>query len=88
MRKISMGEILGTKQGNEITLDNLHEFLGVDKTPDMPRNAVGRHRLIQALRGRYGDQFRNVKMLKKLVDDFDAEIRHAETIHKLKKIKV
>lgn len=67
-------------------LSRLHEVLG-DSMPDLPRNAVGRHRLIRALNQRFGPNFRSLPGIQDLVGQFDHEVSFEERVAKIKQIK-
>jgi len=68
----SLNEMMG--KGTEISLDNVSEFLG-EKMPELPLDRVGRLRLQRALKNRFGEGFRNIPGIKKLMNDFDKKIR-------------
>lgn len=86
MSKTSLSELMGTAGAGGISLSNLHEVLG-HHTPELPRDAVGRMRLIQALHQRFGPGFRNLPGINSLIDEFDGEARHEETKRKLAAIR-
>lgn len=85
MARASLGELIG-KGNNSVSLDNLGEVLG-ERMPELPRNAIGRNRLIQSLRHRFGDQFRNIPGVKQAIADFDEEVRFAGVLYDMKNIK-
>ena len=85
-RKVSMNEILGKNAGPKISLDNLHEVLG-EKMPRLPKNRVGRMRLIQALKNRFGSGFRNLPGVQEVMTDFDQNIKTQSTLNKMRMIK-
>lgn len=85
--KISLGELVGSKAASSgISLDNLKDFLG-DKEPNITLDAVGKFRLTNALRERFGDGYRNIKGVPDLLDDFDQRVKHAKLKHQLSGIK-
>lgn len=86
-KKVSLAELMG-KSGAQggIELSRLHEVLG-DKTPELPRNPVGRHRLITALAQRFGPNFRNMPGVSGLMRQFDGEIDFERRLAQLKQIK-
>lgn len=69
-----------------MSLDRLSDVLGA-KTPELPRNTIGRFRLTNALRERFGDGYRNIPGVKQLLTDFDEEVRFKGVMHDMKKIK-
>lgn len=82
-----MGGSGGQKTGRAPSLENLHELLG-EKMPKIPLNGVGRVRLIQALKNRFGVGYRNLPGISDMLKDFDVHIEHAERVEKMRRIKV
>lgn len=76
-KKASLAELMGAtaaEQGTQgLRLSQLGSILG-DAMPELPRNAVGRHRLIRALQQRFGPNFRSLPGVMDLVREFDARI--------------
>jgi hypothetical protein len=84
--KQSLAELMGNAGSQGIQLSRLHEVLG-EATPELPRNAVGRHRLIMALNQRFGANFRALPGVKEVVKQFDHEIEFEKSCEKLRAIK-
>lgn len=88
--KLSLAELMGSKGAEHaqqgMQLSRLHEVLG-DAMPDLPRNSVGRHRLIRALNQRFGKNFRSLPGIQDLVGQFDGEVAFEERAAKIKQIK-
>lgn len=88
-KKVSLNELMGkagSKAGN-MSLDDLKDILG-ERMPEMPRNQVGRFRLIRSLKQRFGDGFRNIPGVKGLIKEFDEDIEFQQKLDKMKSIKV
>lgn len=87
MKKVSLAEVMGTQgsQGN-LKLSSLRDLLG-EAMPDMPRNSVGRHRLVRSLQQRFGSNFRSLPGISGLVKEFDAEIEFEKKLAKIRAIK-
>lgn len=90
-RKLSLAELMGVdaaKAGNSGTLrlNKLPEILG-DAMPELPRNAVGRYRLIRALGQRFGPNWRSLPGVKDLISEFDDVVDLELRVAKIKKIK-
>jgi len=84
----SLNEIFGKSgEKEEYELGDLKELLG-EKMPEMKFNAVGRVRLLKALKIRFGDGFRNIPKLKSLIKQFDGEIKTDLDIRKIKMMKM
>lgn len=81
----SLNELLGSGKSapKEISLDNLGEVLG-EKMPEIQFSPVGRMRLMTALRNRFGDGFRNIPGISKVIKEFD---HHADFNVKLMQMK-
>lgn len=90
-RKLSLSELMGKAgasraSGGGLTLEHLPELLG-ENLPDLPRNAVGRHRLIRSLQQRFGSNFRSLPGVADLVKKFDDEIAFEDRVQRLKTVK-
>lgn len=75
-KKASLAELMGTKaagSGGRLSLSQLPDILG-DAMPELPRTAVGRHRLIRALQQRFGPNFRSLPGVMDLVKEFDLDL--------------
>ena len=68
----TLGEIMGSK-AKEVSLRALPEILG-EKMPELPRDGVGRLRLMKALRNRFGEGFKNIPGVKGMLKEFDSEV--------------
>jgi len=86
--KAHMSEVMGkTGATQKITLANLPEILG-EKMPRLPLNRVGKVRLIQALKNRYGGSYRNLPGVSELLHEFETETEHDDMLAKMRKIKI
>lgn len=88
-KKLSLAELMGTKaagSGGKLSLSQLPGILG-DAMPDLPKTAVGRHRLVRALQQRFGNNFRSLPGVKDLVKEFDDDIALERRIAQLGAIK-
>lgn len=86
-RKPSLAELMGSAGAEGgISLSNLHNLLG-HQTPELPRNAVGRYRLITALHQRFGPGYRSLPGISKLLAEFDDDVGHEERKHKLQRVQ-
>ena len=89
-KKAGLAELMGAtgsqKAGN-LRLEHLPQILG-DAMPDLPRNQVGRYRLVRALQQRFGDSFRSLPGVSGLVEQFDKEIDFEDHVEKIKAIKL
>lgn len=89
-KKNSLAEMMGSngaqQSANGLQLSRLHEILG-DATPELPRNAVGRHRLIRALNQRFGKNFRSLPGISNLIKQFDSDLEVENKIAHISSIK-
>lgn len=89
-KKTSLAEMMGSNGAHQSTnglqLSRLHEILG-DATPELPRNAVGRHRLIRALNQRFGKNFRSLPGISNLIKQFDSDLEVEKKIAHISSIK-
>jgi len=67
-------------------LSNLADILG-DAMPEMPKNGVGRHRLVRALQQRFGNNWRSLPGVKDLVKEFDRSVDMENKIKSISAIK-
>lgn len=90
-RKATLGELMGksgAKHGKKnLSMDHLPDLLG-EAMPEMPINSVGRFRLINALRNRFGNGWRNIPGVRDIIKDFDSKVELEERIHKIKQVKL
>lgn len=89
-KRASLAELMGSAGaagGGKLSLKQLPDILG-DGMPELPRNPVGRHRLIRSLQQRYGKNFRSLPGVKDLVKEFDADIELEIKIQQLGAIKI
>lgn len=82
----TLGELMGSAGKRDMSLNNLDSILG-EKMPDLPRNRIGRYRLMRALRNRFGNDYRNIPGVRDIVAEFDDEIRFDGVLGRMKKIK-
>lgn len=76
----SLKELLG-KAGDmsDIGLKDLGMLLG-EKMPEIPRNRIGRFRLVNALQQRFGAGFRNIEVVNRILKEFDEEVEMENTV--------
>lgn len=89
-KKASLAEIMGSfgaSQNGRLELEHLPKILG-DAMPDLPRNSVGRYRLVKALQQRFGDNFRALPGVSGLVEQFDKEVDFEDRIERIKAVKL
>ena len=91
MSKLSLAEILGKKGASsssqrKLTLEDLGDLIG-EGLPEINFDAVGKHRLLTALRNRFGDGYRNISAAKDIIADFDEKRRFEERLQDLRAIK-
>lgn len=89
-KRASLSELMGVKAGNSggnLSLKMLPEILG-DAMPELPRSAIGRHRLIRALQQRFGPNFRSLPGVMGLVKEFDSEAKFEKEVDTIRNIKL
>lgn len=87
-KKLSLAELMGSAGANgSMALSRLHEVLG-HATPELPRNAVGRHRLMRALHQRFGPNFRALPGVKDIVQQFDSEVDFEGKVQRMRQIRL
>lgn len=71
----TLGELIGRPDGSPETLSmaDLPALLG-DKLPELPPNRVGKYRLLNSLKLRFGAGFRNIPGVKNIISEFDKNV--------------
>lgn len=88
-KKTTLAEIMGSKAsslGGSLELHHLPDILG-EAMPDLPKNQLGRHRLIRSLKQRFGANFRSLPGVSGLISQFDKEIEFEIRIARMKAIR-
>lgn len=80
-----MGKAGNTAEKRKLTLADLPNLLG-DALPDLPKNPVGRLRLISAMRNRFGDNWRAIPGVQDIVKEFDDEAKFRVKLEEMKMI--
>lgn len=89
-KKVSLAELMGSKgasSSGSLSLDQLPDILG-ESMPELPRNNVGRFRLVRALQQRFGKNFRSLPGVSNLIKEFDSDMEFEDKISRMKKIKI
>lgn len=92
-KKASLAEIMGKKGAQaasgerKLTVDDLPDLLG-EAMPDLPKNAVGRHRLIRSLKARFGPNYRSLPGVGDIVKDFDSVMDIERKVQRIKSIRM
>ena len=86
----TLNELMG-KGGSDgekrkLSFDDLPDLLG-EGMPKIEFSRVGRFRLINALKQRFGQGFRNLPGVSDIIEDFDEKVAFEQTIEKMKKLK-
>lgn len=86
--KVSLSELMGSRgaQGG-LSLADLPKLLG-DGMPDLPRNEIGRFRLIKALQQRFGQSYRQLPGVKNIIKDFDDDVAFEGKVQAMKSVKL
>lgn len=69
----TLAELLGKKSSGEMSLGDLPQILG-EKMPEMPYNRIGRYRLNNALKLRFGPGYKNIPGIKNILTEFDSNV--------------
>lgn len=90
MKNTSLNELMGGSgekaKGKKLSLDDLGQLLG-ERMPKLEFSPVGRLRLTNALRNRFGDSYRNLPGISEIIKDFDKEAAMSVRIQEIKQIK-
>lgn len=86
-KKVSLSEIMGSAGVQGLSLKALPSVLG-EAMPDLPRNSLGRYRLVSALRQRFGDNFRSLPGVSGVIQEFDNEVDLEDRVQRISAIKL
>ena len=78
----SLAELIG-KEVQSFSLKDLPKLVG-EKLPDLPYNRVGRFRLNNVLKQRFGPGYKNIPGVKNILSEFDSQVS-TENIIKMNK---
>ena len=82
--KTTLNELMGKRgesfERSGVELDDLPDLLG-EHMPKLEFHALGRVRLIQALRARFGDNYRNLPGVSEVLQKFDEKAHTALQHH-------
>ncbi len=91
MKKISMNELMGKSgskaESKKLSVDDLGDLLG-EKMPVLSYTPVGRMRLTNALRNRFGDNYRHIPGIADIIKDFDEQTKFNVKLAEMKMIKL
>lgn len=65
-----------------VELPILDRFFKPEEMPLLDASPIGRHRLIQSLRGKYGPTFRNVRGVSEAIKEYDIQVEHIRKLYK------
>lgn len=74
----------GAEKGKKLSMDDLPDLLG-ERLPDIKHNPIGRLRLMNALKNRFGNNWRTLPGMQEIMKDFD---EHADFNIKLAEMKM
>ena len=82
---------MGTKGGSaassrKLSLDDLGDILG-ERLPKIEYSPVGRYRLQNALRSRFGDDYRNLPGVDDIMKEFDEHAKFQVKLMEMKQMK-
>lgn len=69
----SREKILRILSAPKLELKDLSLFFKDDEMPEIEPTPLGRYRLLQGLRNKYGESYRNKKGVMRLIKDFDEQ---------------
>lgn len=65
----------------KVELIGLENHLKPDQMPILDASPVGRHRLVQALKNRYGIMFRNVPGVANILKEYDSQVKNIKDLY-------
>jgi hypothetical protein len=78
----TLNEIMGSEaEAKSYSMKDLPELLG-EQMPELPHNRVGRYRLLNALKIRFGNGYKNLPGVKNILNEFDKNAEF-ETVIKM-----
>ena len=80
----SSGRLKNIKRASilpKVELVGLENHLKPDQMPILDASPVGRHRLVQALKNRYGIMFRNVPGVANILKEYDSQVKNIKDLY-------
>jgi len=71
------------KNEPELMMGPIKEALG-DEHPELTPTALGRYRLVQSLRHRFGENWKNIAKARKAIEHFDKELDYFRRLRKIR----
>lgn len=90
MKKESLNELMGRSGAavhkRKLNLNDLHDLLG-ERMPKLEFNPIGRLRLTNALRNRFGNEYHNLPGIGDIMKEFDHESAFSVKLQEMKQIR-
>lgn len=83
-KTMSLKDMAAAKQDPQMDLSPIHAALGDKTPPGITPDAVGRLRLVTALRNRFGVSYRNHPEAYRALSHFDSELSYFQTLRKIR----
>lgn len=65
----------------KVSLIGLENHLKPEQMPILDASPIGRHRLVQALKNRYGIMFRNVPGVANILNEYDSQVKSIKELY-------
>lgn len=91
MGKTTLNELMGkrgtdAKTSRKLSLDDLSDLLG-ERMPKLEFSPRGRLRLSNALRNRFGDNYKQLPGIEDILNEFEKEAEFAVKLQEMKQVK-
>ena len=81
-KSLSLNNLKRIKTLPQIDLSGMEKFFKPEEMPLVDASPVGRHRLLQALRNKFGASFRNVRGVSSMLKDYDSQVKMIKNLYK------
>jgi hypothetical protein len=65
----------------QVELVNLDKHLKPEQMPLVDASPLGRHRLLESLKNRYGPMFRNVRGVSNILKEYDIQVKSIKDLY-------
>jgi len=77
-----LGKVKKIKMLPSVDLGDISNFFRPEEMPLIDASPIGRHRLLQALRNKFGASFRNIRGVSSMLKEYDIQVKAIKDLYK------
>ena len=81
-KHLAIDKIAKIKSLPGLDLPSLSKFFKDGEEPLVDATPIGRHRLVQALRNKFGASYRNIRGVSDLIKEYDVQVKAIKDLYK------